>query len=412
MQSTKFLASAALAAVCVAIGACTPSPSLTITDPVNAETVASPVAVRVGWTPQIQGPFSCTLDSADISAQFTLHTPVGAGAVTNFNEDALLTVGNGTHTLGASASLWNVSTEMFQTMTASSTFTVAPPLFALASLPTIHISPGTTVGTPISIARLGFDGEVSVSLSQSGVYVTPGPGIVTFPAGQNTTTLNVTADPGASLGQTEIMILTLSAAGAPTRRAFLTVSVDTLAAPTFAQIYTSYLGPGSAGSCFNCHSPGGPGSSFFVIPGSDKDSHYAAFTNNLKYRPDPLVNRSNPSASLLLDSANSPVAWFNPNGTMPRGNAGPNVNAKTDITNWVNAGALNNGSLVDGGGGSSGAGGSGAGGSGAGGSGAGGSGTGGQICQGDPCGVDRVCCGDILDDCSCSLCSPPHGECP
>lgn len=64
--------------------------------------------------------------------------------------------------------------------------------------------------------------------------------------------------------------------------------------------------------------------------------------------------------------------------SVPRGNAGPNVNAKTDISNWVNAGALNNGSLADGGGTS----------------GSGGSGAAWQICQGDPCGFDRVCCGD------------------
>src|SRR5215471_8175694 len=102
MQSTKFVASAALAAVCVVLGGCG-TPSIEFQAPASntTDTVSSPVLVRA----QLFGPlnpgtgFSATLDGATVSG-FTLTN-------NNFNADALLSMGNGMHTISGSASLLN-----------------------------------------------------------------------------------------------------------------------------------------------------------------------------------------------------------------------------------------------------------------------------------------------------------------
>jgi hypothetical protein len=100
-------------------------------------------------------------------------------------------------------------------------------------------------------------------------------------------------------------------------------------APTFTEIYESFLGPNTPGHCGDCHASivGG------FQSGTLQDDCYAGLVGA------GLVDRANPTSSRLAGS-DSPLAWFG--GDMPTDNREPNDDAVTAIQAWLASGAQNN----------------------------------------------------------------------
>jgi hypothetical protein len=112
-------------------------------------------------------------------------------------------------------------------------------------------------------------------------------------------------------------------------------------APTYAELYTRYFAPDTAGHCAteNCHG----GDNYNVWPcGPDKAGCYAGM------RSIALINLGDPPASRLASRQSSPLVWVNPggqmpaNGTQPFPPGGSAAIARDEIIAWANACALNN----------------------------------------------------------------------
>ena len=108
-------------------------------------------------------------------------------------------------------------------------------------------------------------------------------------------------------------------------------------APTYTELYTKYFAVNKPGHCAtdNCH---GAGFNIWHC-GGDKDSCYQGMTSAAS---GPLVNPSNPSASLIIDTHNSPLSWFNPQGPMPFDTPGPFPEGAAAIRAWIADCAQNN----------------------------------------------------------------------
>jgi hypothetical protein len=104
-------------------------------------------------------------------------------------------------------------------------------------------------------------------------------------------------------------------------------------APTFTQLYNTYLGPGTPGHCNNagCHASTPRGG---FLCGTTKSSCYAGLVSAGLVTPGPNA------ASSPLGSDQSPLAWFG--GGMPLDDPSPNDTAAAAVTAWLAAGALNN----------------------------------------------------------------------
>jgi hypothetical protein len=108
---------------------------------------------------------------------------------------------------------------------------------------------------------------------------------------------------------------------------------------SWSYIYATYFANGSAGHCGNagCHSAARAN---FVC--ATQAGCYTSLTANNTNVGGQLVNPRSPSASVMLDPANSPIYWFNEaGGNMPEGALAPNAAAKAEIAAWINAGAPN-----------------------------------------------------------------------
>jgi len=112
-------------------------------------------------------------------------------------------------------------------------------------------------------------------------------------------------------------------------------------APTYAELYTSYFAPLTPGHCATdgCHA----GSSFNIwLCGSTYNSCYQGMLDAH------LIDRGNPTASLIADPERSPLAWVNPNGPMPQDGTrmfpagGSERVARDQILAWAAACALDN----------------------------------------------------------------------
>jgi hypothetical protein len=107
-------------------------------------------------------------------------------------------------------------------------------------------------------------------------------------------------------------------------------------APTYSELYTKYFAIGTPGHCATSGCHAGPDFNIWLC-GPDKNTCYNGMTG-----PDAgLVNKVNPSSSVIINPANSPLSWFNPNGPMPQDMPGPFPEGRDAILKWVMAGALN-----------------------------------------------------------------------
>jgi hypothetical protein len=105
-------------------------------------------------------------------------------------------------------------------------------------------------------------------------------------------------------------------------------------APTYSQLYDALFAVGTPGHCATsgCHSP----PIHIWTCGTTKETCWQGM------KKVGLIDPANPSMSLIIDPQNSPLAWFNPNGPMPRDNPVANPLAAAAIEAWVAAGALDN----------------------------------------------------------------------
>ena len=104
-------------------------------------------------------------------------------------------------------------------------------------------------------------------------------------------------------------------------------------APTCSDVCATLIGPGTPGHCSGtggCHTQLKGG----FKCGTDKDTCFAGLVAK------GLINTSNPSASSLINEAESPLAWFG--GGMPIDNPSENPEAAAKIKAWVLDGAKNN----------------------------------------------------------------------
>jgi hypothetical protein len=107
--------------------------------------------------------------------------------------------------------------------------------------------------------------------------------------------------------------------------------------PTYSELYTRYFAAGTPGHCATdgCHA--GPNYVIWVC-GSTAATCYTGMAS-----PDAgLINTAMPQMSLIIDPANSPLSWFNPNGPMPYDKPGPFPEGRDAIQAWVADGAPNN----------------------------------------------------------------------
>jgi len=108
---------------------------------------------------------------------------------------------------------------------------------------------------------------------------------------------------------------------------------------TWTFVYATYFDKGTPGHCGDegCHATSRAG---YVC--SSQAACYASLTSNNAFVGGFLVDPKNPSASILVDPANSPLIWFNEtHGTMPKSALAPNPDAKRDVAAWISAGAPN-----------------------------------------------------------------------
>jgi hypothetical protein len=107
------------------------------------------------------------------------------------------------------------------------------------------------------------------------------------------------------------------------------------AAPTYAQLFTRYFAPGTAGHCATAGCHADPEHNIWLC-GTTKDSCYRGMVEQM------LIDPANPLGSLIIDPASSPLRWFNPTGPMPFDNAKPFPEARDAILAWVDSCAPNN----------------------------------------------------------------------
>jgi len=91
--------------------------------------------------------------------------------------------------------------------------------------------------------------------------------------------------------------------------------------PTWTQLYSSYFGPGTSGSCASCHASGN-------APTINSAATLCVALKNSGY----ILNGSATLQNLLT--------WFGGSGNMPLGGGAGPANAVSDITAWQNAGAV------------------------------------------------------------------------
>ena len=108
-------------------------------------------------------------------------------------------------------------------------------------------------------------------------------------------------------------------------------------APTYTELYANYFAVGKPGHCATQHCHNGADFNIWLC-GDDKDTCYRGMTSKAAG----LIDVTNPLDSLIIDTANSPLSWFNPNGPMPQDTPGPFPEGRDAILKWVNACALNN----------------------------------------------------------------------
>jgi hypothetical protein len=106
--------------------------------------------------------------------------------------------------------------------------------------------------------------------------------------------------------------------------------------PTYTELYTTYFAPGTPGHCANTSCHNGPDFNVWMC-GTSKDTCYSGMASVSAG----LINPANPTASLIGDPKNSPLAWINLNGNMPFDNANPLPAGRDAILAWVAAGAKN-----------------------------------------------------------------------
>lgn len=104
-------------------------------------------------------------------------------------------------------------------------------------------------------------------------------------------------------------------------------------APTWTQLYTQFIGPGTPGHCSGtggCHTQIKGG----FKCGTNKDDCFAGLVAA------GLVNAANPTQSPIVKENESPLAWFG--GGMPLDNPEPNPEGAAALKAWVAAGAQKN----------------------------------------------------------------------
>jgi len=140
-----------------------------------------------------------------------------------------------------------------------------------------------------------------------------------------------------------IIALFVSACAAPVRseqRRRTTATTSTItrqhasAAPSYEELFATYLDAGTPGHCATsgCHAD--PGHNVWLC--TDKDTCYQGMVDV------GLIDIAEPALSEIADSKRSPLTWINPaGGTMPLDAQGDNEAAREAINAWVAAGAAN-----------------------------------------------------------------------
>lgn len=106
-------------------------------------------------------------------------------------------------------------------------------------------------------------------------------------------------------------------------------------APTYTMVFQMLLAAGTPGHCATAGCHADPGHHVWLC-GTTKESCYQGLVAA------GLIDPKDPTHSLLVDPANSPLSWINPNGPMPFDSPGPNPTGRAIIEAWVAAGAQDN----------------------------------------------------------------------
>ncbi len=145
--------------------------------------------------------------------------------------------------------------------------------------------------------------------------------------GQGTNPLNTSSTGGANTG-TNTTVATggsTSAAGTNAGAGGTATSATgggpSNSAPTWTQLYNSYFGSGTSGSCTSCHGAG-------MQPSFSSASTMCSALKQVGY-----IQNGTASLQNLL-------TWFGKGGNMPQGGGATPPNAVADITAWQNAGAV------------------------------------------------------------------------
>jgi hypothetical protein len=146
----------------VALAACA---SLSISP--NGEKFASPVTIWVSANADIEiGSLRATVDGADRTAEFNYGSPGLQGLY------ATLNLATGTHTVEATANVWNSYDRRYDPRSAKATFEAGPPGSLVLNTPVPNaaaVLPGGSTLVSITIARQGsFGGPVHVGASYPG----------------------------------------------------------------------------------------------------------------------------------------------------------------------------------------------------------------------------------------------------
>ena len=105
-------------------------------------------------------------------------------------------------------------------------------------------------------------------------------------------------------------------------------------APTYTELFDQFFAKGKPGHCATggCHA--NPGFNEWLC-GDTKDSCYTGMVEV------GLVNPTDPAASLIGNTTQSPLSWINPTGNMPFDAPGPFPAGRDAILAWVAACARN-----------------------------------------------------------------------
>jgi hypothetical protein len=112
-------------------------------------------------------------------------------------------------------------------------------------------------------------------------------------------------------------------------------SVDVTTAPSYANLFAMYFGPGTPGQCATAGCHADPEHTVWRC-GPTKDDCYAGMLQI------GLIDSTNPARSAIVDAHRSPLTWINPaGGNMPLDAQGPDATAGEALRAWVAAGAHN-----------------------------------------------------------------------